>query len=223
MDLYRRMIFRIGVLLVLFNVIFINAQLDFRKTVIGMVAGPNYSQIQHAHNPSKPRVSFYMGVFARIPLGILCSCETPKFYLQPQLEYVQTGEAGLKTTLYANNYLSIPIFLKTYPIKYNDRNFFFVQFGPRFSYLVGQRVVDPPRGRPYAISKDGKANNFDVSATIASGISFGERNHELLLRYDYSFTDAYPNLNEYAATGDPNAQLRKVQHIVSLAYSVVLF
>lgn len=104
---------------------FLNAQLDWRRTEISLVAGPNYSRIQNAHNPSDARHSFYVGVFARIPMEILCACDNPKFYLQPQLEYIQTGEKGLKNTLYANNYLSIPIFIKTYPIKYNELSYFF--------------------------------------------------------------------------------------------------
>lgn len=207
----------------LFLIQFLNAQLDWRRTKIGVVFGIDYSKVQHAHNPSGPRFSFYTSVFARIPLGILCACENPKFYIQPQLEYIQTGEKGLKNTLYANNYLSIPIFIKTYPIRYNEMSYFFIQAGPRFSILVNQSVVNPPKDRPYLPEQNGKANNFDLSATIAGGISFGNRSNEILLRYDYSFSDSFPSLNEFNTTGDPNAPLRKVQHIVSIAYSKTLF
>ena len=149
----------------------LKAQLDFRRAKFGFILGPNLSQIHHAHNPSSPRYSFFMGAFTRIPVGIFCSCENPIFYIQPQIEYIQTGEKGGKNTLYANNFLSIPIYFKTYPIKYNEQNYLFVQAGPRFSFLVNQNVKNPPLGRPYNISQDGKANNFDFSISFAS-VSF---------------------------------------------------
>ena len=211
---------------ILFFIILIsklNAQLDFRRAAYGAVAGPNYSIILHAHNPSSERYSFFSGIFARIPIGIECACDNPKFYIQAQLEYIQSGEKGGEKTLYANNFLSLPIYIKAYPIKYNENSFFFIQAGPRFSYLVKQRVVNPAWGRPYAINQDGKANNFDFSVSVASGISFTNRKNELLLRYDYSFTNALPNLDESEATGDPLARLRKIQHILSIGFSRVLF
>ena len=198
-------------------------ELDFRRAKLGFILGPNFSKVHHAHNPSSHRYSFFMGAFTRIPVGIFCSCENPNFYIQPQIEYIQTGEKGEKNTLYANNFLSIPIYFKTYPIEFNEQNYLFVQAGPRFSFLVNQNVKNPPLGRPYDISQDGKANNFDFSISFASGISFGARKNELLFRYDYSFSNSYPYLDEYLATGDPNARLRKIQHIVSIAYSRTIF
>lgn len=211
------------IVILLNNITLIYAQLDLKKKEVGIIFGSNFSQIQNAHNPSEPRYSFFSGLYIRIPIGILCNCDLPKIYLQPQLEYFQAGEKGQATTLYANNYLSFPLYLKLYPIRYNKFNYFFFQIGPRFSILVNQNVVDPPKGRPYLINQQGKANPFDLSVSTVGGVSFGSRKNELLLRYDYSFSNSYPNLNEYEATGDPKSKLRKIQHVFSIAYSRIIF
>lgn len=204
--------------------IFFKAQFDLRRVEYGVVGGLNFSKVQHAHNPSLlPRMSFYSGVFAKIPFQSECGCLRQNYFLQPQLEYIQLGERGAKQTLYAVNYISMPIFLKIYFLSYNKYNSFFVQLGPRFSYLVHQNVVNPPKDRPYRIDQDGKANNFDVAAAVASGFSLDNRNLELFLRFDYSFSNQYPYLNEYETTGDPLSKLRKIQYSASAGISYILF
>ena len=45
------------------------SQVDFSSTRFGLIAGPTYSRIQNAHNPSSARISFYGGALALIPIG----------------------------------------------------------------------------------------------------------------------------------------------------------
>jgi len=65
------------------------SQVDFSSTRFGLIAGPTYSRIQNAHNPSSSRISFYGGALAIIPIG-----GDDMFYLQPQVEYLSAGEKG---------------------------------------------------------------------------------------------------------------------------------
>ena len=81
------------------------AQVDFSSTRFGLIAGPTYSRIQNAHNPSSARISFYGGALALIPIG-----GDDMFYLQPQLEYLSAGEKGGGSAVYANNYIRNRIF-----------------------------------------------------------------------------------------------------------------
>jgi hypothetical protein len=46
----------------LLNAALLSAQVDFSNTRFGITAGPNYSRVQNAHNPSGPRYAFYAGV-----------------------------------------------------------------------------------------------------------------------------------------------------------------
>lgn len=201
-----------------------NAQLfDFRRIEYGIVEGINASKVQHAHNPSQyPRISFYSGIFAKIPFDKECSCLRQNYYIQPQLEYIQLGEKGGLKTLYAVNYLSLDVFFKAY-IPYNEYSSFFILLGPRLSVLLHQNVVNPPKDRPYKIEQNGKANNKDFAGVVATGFSLNNRKLDLILRFDYSFSNQYPNLNEYETTGDPLAKLRKIQYSLSAGFSYVLF
>ena len=65
------------------------SKVDFSSTRFGLIAGPTYSRIQNAHNPSSSRISFYGGALAIIPIG-----GDDMFYLQPQVEYLSAGEKG---------------------------------------------------------------------------------------------------------------------------------
>lgn len=63
--------------------------LQLENTRIGVIGGPNYSRVRNAHNPSAPRYSFYGGLLALIPLDY-----ENQFYIQPQVEYLSSGEKG---------------------------------------------------------------------------------------------------------------------------------
>lgn len=117
------------------------AQFDFqlRETRLGVIAGPDYSRVRNAHNPSSARTSFFAGLFALTPLDY-----DNQFYLQTQVEYLQAGEKGGKSgATYANNYISVPIYFKAYFSEAESE--FFGMFGPRFAFLINQEVKNPSR------------------------------------------------------------------------------
>ena len=114
------------------------SQVDFSSTRFGLIAGPTYSRIQNAHNPSSSRISFYGGALAIIPIG-----GDDMFYLQPQVEYLSAGEKGDGETVYANNYLSVSVYFKAYFFFFFSE--FFGQLGPRFGFLLSQKVENPSR------------------------------------------------------------------------------
>ena len=67
----------------LFSLSFLSqAQIDFRSTVFGVVAGGTYSRVRNAHNPSGPRFSVLGGVTAQVPVGY-----AEQFYIQGEVLY----------------------------------------------------------------------------------------------------------------------------------------
>lgn len=129
--------------------VLISAQVDLSSTRYGITAGGTYSRVSHAHNPSGPRFSFYGGVLAEIPID-----ENNQFYLQPQVEYLGAGESGKNKdskgltgydAMYANNYISVPIYFKGFFSEAESE--FFAMGGPRFSFLINQKVTNEPTDR----------------------------------------------------------------------------
>lgn len=188
------------------------AQIDLSSTRFGLVAGPNYSRIQNAHLPSSARISFFGGAFALIPIG-----NDDMFYLQPQIEYLSSGEKGKETTLYANNYISVPIYFKAYFSEAESE--FFVQAGPRFAFLVSQKVENPSRPQFYTIETFGKSASFDLAVSAGIGFSY-KRKWEILGRYDYGISNTLPDLmgKEPELSGSNST---KRQHILSLGISYI--
>ena len=140
------------------------SQVDFSSTRFGLIAGPTYSRIQNAHNPSSSRISFYGGALAIIPIG-----GDDMFYLQPQVEYLSAGEKGDAETVYANNYLSVPVYFKAYFSEAESE--FFGQLGPRFGFLLSQKVENPSRSI-YNVEEFGKAAAFDLAISAGLGFSY---------------------------------------------------
>ncbi len=68
---------------------FSHAQIDFRSTEFGVVAGGTYSRVRNAHNPSGPRISVLGGVTAQVPVGT-----AEQYYLQAEVLYFGAGEGG---------------------------------------------------------------------------------------------------------------------------------
>lgn len=140
------------------------SQVDFSSTRFGLIAGPTYSRIQNAHNPSSSRISFYGGALAIIPIG-----GDDMFYLQPQVEYLSAGKKGDGETVYANNYLSVPVYFKAYFSEAESE--FFRQLGPRFGFLLSQKVENPSRSI-YNVEEFGKAAAFDLAISAGLGFSY---------------------------------------------------
>ena len=118
---------KIALSLSVFASFFSFAQIDFSSTRFGLTAGPTYSRVQKARNPSSARVSFYGGFLALVPIG-----GDDMFYLQPEIEYLGAGENGQNSAVYASNYISVPIYFKAYFSEAESE--FFGQLGPRFGF-----------------------------------------------------------------------------------------
>ena len=172
----------------------------------GVTAGADYSGVSNAHRPSGPRVSFQGGALALIPVG-----NSNKYFIQPEVVYYGAGETGrdsdFKTAsrktngydaVYANNYLSVPLYFKMYLLP--DNSSFFAIAGPRFNFLLNQNVKNVPVDRPYydpdytgASPYNGKANNFNFAFAFGVGYSFN-RELEIVLKNDIGLSNTYKGL-----------------------------
>lgn len=216
----------------LFCSLVLSAQLDFRSTRFGIIAGYNNSRVHNAHNPSGSRHSFQAGVTAMIPI----EGAYDQFYIQPELVYFGSGETGRDSEAvgmpgynakYYNNYISLPIYFKAYFSE--AENEFFGLFGPRFSYLISQVSEGYAPNRPYYSIEgvdipnrgrvNGKANSFDFSLSGGIGYSY-KRKLELLGKYDISLSNAYPGLMNEPGS-DPAIARKKTQHVVSLSLNYI--
>ena len=205
------------------------AQIDLSSTRFGVTAGGNYSRVRNAHNPSGPLYTFQAGAMALIPVG-----NSDQFYLQPEVLYYGAGESGKDKTakgksgydaVYANNYISVPVFFKGYFSEAESE--FFGMAGPRINFLLSQNVKNVPVGKefynpdvnnPAHPEVNGKANSFNLGIGLAVGYSY-KRQVELALGYDIGLSNTYPNLVE-SWTGDASASKKKSEQVVSvkLAY-----
>lgn len=205
------------------------AQIDFSSTRFGLTVGGNYSRVRNAHNPSGPRWAFQAGALALIPMD-----SSDQFYIQPEVQYYGGGESGKdknakgKTgydAMYANNYISVPIYFKGYFSEAESE--FFGLVGPRFNFLLNQKVTNPPTNRPYydpnssTVSENlnGKAASFNFAIGAGVGYSY-KRQLELALKYDLGISNTYPHLIEIQ-TNDPNTVKKKSEQVISLTLSYI--
>lgn len=207
----------------------LSAQIDFSQTRFGISAGPNYSRVRNAHNPSGPRYTFQAGVMALIPVD-----SNEQFYIQPELVYYGAGESGKDKNyknragsgydaMYANSYVSLPVYFKAYFSE--AENEFFGLLGPRFNFLVGQKVTDSPKlvytvdGDPAHPGINGKAAAFNFAIGAGVGYSY-KRQLELGLRYDIGVSNTYPKMVE-SWTKDPDTEKKKSEQVLSLTLSYI--
>lgn len=215
--------------LALISSVFASAQIDFRSTRFGVTGGYNYSRVQNAHNPSGARHTFQFGAMALIPVD-----QYNQFYIQPELVYYAAGETGrdgnLKNkanrdalgynAMYANNYISLPIYFKAY---FSDaESEFFGLLGPRFNFLVSQKVEKPSKPI-YSVEGvgdvNGKANFFDFA--IGGGIGYSyKRKLEISGRYDLGLTNTYPGLLRENGQ-DPAIAKKKSQQVASIVLTYI--
>lgn len=206
----------------------LSAQIDFSQTRFGVIAGGNYSRVKNAHNPSGPRYTVQAGATALIPIG-----QDDMLYIQPEIVYYGAGETGKDpnvskdskgyNALYANNYISIPIYFKGYFSEAESE--FFGLFGPRFNFLVNQKVTNPSRdyynvngseGGAY----NGKTNSFNFALGAGIGFSY-KRQLELSLRYDLGLSNTYKGLMGELTGNDPNADKKKSEQVLSLTLNYI--
>ncbi|SDQ72792.1 Outer membrane protein beta-barrel domain-containing protein [Chryseobacterium soldanellicola] len=203
------------------------AQIDFSSTRFGITAGGNYSGVKNAHNPSGKRFTVQAGVLALIPVG-----NENQFFLQPEIVYFGAGETGKNKdskgvdgydAVYANNYLSVPINFKGYFSE--DESEFFGIVGPRFNFLLSQKVKNAPLSRPYynpdvvdpALSNvNGKASSFNFGVGVGVGYSY-KRQLELTAKYDFGISDTYPGLKNEPKGSNKN----KSEQVLSLTLSYI--
>ena len=195
------------------------AQLDFRSTEFGAVVGGTYSRVRNAHNPSGARISVLAGFVAQVPIGI-----GEQYYLQAEALYFGAGEGGDKKyedakgkehSVYANNYLSVPVNFKAYFSEAESE--FFGLIGPRFNFLIDQKVKNPAKVS-YQTDTYGKANSFNLGLGAGVGFSY-KRQLEVALKYDIGLSNAYPDLKnspEEIATLDANVAKKKSEQVISL-------
>ena len=211
----------------LLSAVLISAQIDFSSTRFGITAGGTYSRVSNAHNPSGPRLSAYGGVLALIPVD-----NNDQFYIQPQVEYFGAGESGkdknAKGTLgydavYANNYISVPIYFKGFFSEAESE--FFGMAGPRFSFLIDQKVTNPSKAY-YAVDElsaypgvNGKASSFNFGVGLGIGYSY-QRKLELAVRYDFGLSNTYKGLMNEPGT-DPNIAKKKSEQVLSVGLSYI--
>lgn len=187
------------------------AQIDFSSTRFGVTAGPTYSRVQNAHNPSSARVSFYGGFLALIPIG-----GDDMFYLQPEIEYLGAGENGQNSAVYASNYISVPVYFKAYFSEAESE--FFGQLGPRFGFLLSQKVENPSRSI-YNVEEFGKAAAFDLAISAGLGFSY-KRKLEIVGRFDFGVSNNLPDLmGKEPQDGTTNSTKR--QHVLSAGITYI--
>lgn len=203
------------------------AQIDFSSTRFGASLGANLSGVRNAHNPSGRRFTMQFGGLALIPIGT-----ENQFFLQPEIQYFGAGETGKDRNakgkdgydaVYANDYLSVPISLKGYFSEAESE--FFGLIGPRFNFLLSQRVKNVPVSRPYydpdvVVSSlpnvNGKANKFNFGFGFGFGYSY-KRQLELTARYDFGLSNTYPGLDH-----EPDGNTKsKSEQVISLSVNYI--
>lgn len=203
------------------------AQIDLKNTRFGVTAGGNYSRVRNAHNPSGARFAFQGGVLALIPMG-----KSNQFFLQPEISYYGAGETGKDKdakgkdgydAVYANNYLSVPVYFKGYFSEAQSE--FFGLIGPRFNFLLNQNVKNVPAGRAYYDpdvvdplypNVNGKASSFNFALGLGIGYSY-KRQLEMTLKYDLGLSDTYRGLaNEKGGTTKS-----KSEQVISLSLNYI--
>ncbi len=209
-----------------------SAQINLKSTRFGVTAGGNFSSVRNAHNPSGPRFTFQAGALAMIPIE-----STNQFFIQPEVTFYGAGETGRDKSIkgregygydavYANNYLSVPIYVKGYFS--SSESEFFALAGPRFNFLLSQNVRNVPISRPYYDPNvtdpkypeiSGKANKFNFGIGIGAGYSY-KRQLEFMVKYDFGISNTYPKLNE-SWTKDPLTKKRKSEQVISLGVNYI--
>ncbi len=139
------------------------------------------------------------------------------FYLQPQVEYFSAGEKGDGETVYANNYLSVPVYFKAYFSESRIRVFWAIRSTIRF-------FTQPKSGKSssrsiYNVEEFGKAAAFDLAASAGLGFSY-KRNLEILGRSDFGVSNNLPDLmGKEPQDGATNSTKR--QHVLSAGITYI--
>ncbi|AKH95135.1 porin family protein [Elizabethkingia anophelis] len=200
------------------------AQIDFNNTRFGGTAGLNRSGVSNAHRPSGARYTFQAGGLALIPIGT-----ANQFFLQPEVLFYGAGETGKDSdfkngdrnangynAVYANNYISVPVYFKAYFSEAPSE--FFAMAGPRFNFLVNQNVKNVPQDRPYydpdysgsnPNNFNGKAASFNFGIGLGLGYSL-KREWEFTIKYDLGLTNTYKGLVNELSSKSKSEQVASI-------------
>jgi len=221
----RRILFAIGVLVVLPNVssaqlnIEVGAKAGLNLTGLGLssdgkLSGVNYNQ----------RTGFHMGVYGQIRKG-------KKFGIQPEIVYSQQGQtyntanySSLRTDL---SYINIPVMFKYYPVGGLS-----VQVGPQLGLLMsakgdvvqifysqnGLQSLGPP-----SLNQDLKRylNSTDFSIAFGAGLDL-PWGLNFTFRYNYGIS----NINRYpgGSSESPSFSVAKTQNqVIQISLSKKLY
>ena len=212
----------------------LSAQIDLRSTRYGVTVGGNYSRVSNAHSPSGPRYTLQGGFVALIPID-----NSDQFYIQPEIVYYGAGEtgndknlrsAGSKDAVYGNQYISVPLYFKGYFSEAESE--FFGMVGPRFNFLVSQKIKNVPVKTPYYSEEgvdfenignvNGKANSFNFGIGLGLGYSY-KRQLELGIRYDIGLSNTYKGLLREAEIPGSRAgsTKKKSEQVLSVGLSYI--
>ena len=201
------------------------AQIDLSSTRFGITGGATMSRVTNAHNPSGPIYSGFGGFLALIPVD-----SNDQFYLQPGVEYLGAGESGKDKeakefegydAVYANNYISVPVYFKGYFSESESE--FFAMAGPKFNFLMSQNIKNAPlryteEGDPET-GVHGKASSFNFAVGLGLGFSY-KRQLEITGRYDLGLSNTYKGLMSEDGS-DPNIAKKKSEQVFSLGLSYI--
>ncbi|ACU08349.1 hypothetical protein FIC_01907 [Flavobacteriaceae bacterium 3519-10] len=201
------------------------AQIDLSSTRFGITGGATMSRVTNAHNPSGPIYSGFGGFLALIPVD-----SNDQFYLQLGVEYLGAGESGKDKeakefegydAVYANNYISIPVYFKGYFSESESE--FFAMAGPKFNFLMSQNIKNAPlryteEGDPET-GVQGKASSFNFAVGLGLGFSY-KRQLEITGRYDLGLSNTYKGLMSEDGS-DPNIAKKKSEQVFSLGLSYI--
>ncbi|OBS11112.1 hypothetical protein ATE49_16650 [Elizabethkingia miricola] len=194
------------------------AQTDSDGIRFGITAGVNRSGVSNAHRPSGPRYNFQAGGLALIPIS-----KTHQLFLQPEVLYHGAGETGKDpdfkgqdgyNALYANNYISVPVYFKAYFSK--KASSFFAMAGPRFNFLIDQNVKNIPTGRPWYdpdYSDPNGLNGKAASLNFAIGLGVGysiNRDFEIVIKHDVGLSNTYKGLMNELSNRNKSEQVFSV-------------
>jgi hypothetical protein len=149
------------------------------KTHFGIKAGGQIVTVRNFPGSGTRFPSLTAGVVLTIPF---LEDDASKFFIAPELLYSQEGKDGLaKDRNFYNDYLVLPVMLKGY----SEYKLFYIEIGPRVSYLIHQENEDTGYG---------EAEKWDVGLCVGGGINIGGNNKfELGLRINWGLTNTYPD------------------------------
>lgn len=153
-----------------------------------------------------------------------------QFFIQPEVEYLGAGESGKDKdakgavgydAVYANNYVSVPIYFKGYFSEAESE--FFAMVGPKFNFLLNQKVTDAPLRYTVEGDPDTGVNGKAASVNFAVGFGVGfsyKRQLEITGRYDLGLSNTYKGLMNEKGT-DTNIGKKKSEQVFSLGLSYI--